>query len=101
MSTRRKFQQLARIAIMLLLIGAGGFLAGDFDDDDDVFGVASVEPGIFHCVQDEAHFGKTLTTCTSVTPLTRPFARFLLADGRFVESLSPRAAQSLVVPLRT
>jgi hypothetical protein len=101
MNTSQIFKKLTRIAIMLLLIGAGGFLAGDFDDQDDVFGVASVAPGTFHCLHAAARVGKTPATCSSAIPLTQPFARLTLTDGHFADSLHPRSAQSLVVPLRT
>ena len=101
MTGSHNLKKLARIAIVLLLTGAVGFLAGLSDDNDDNFGFASLEPAISHSAARTSRFRKIPDGTNSPTRLMPPFARSASLEGCRVKASRLGEANSLEGPLRT
>lgn len=100
-SRKQTLKKFARILILLLLTGAVGFLAGVSDDNDDNFGIASLEPGVVHSLAEKSSIKKSGTAGTAAAPSKRELAHSLSAHQHFVQTIIPSVSPTLVVPLRT
>jgi hypothetical protein len=101
MTSRKQLKRLAQIALLLLVAGTVGFLAGQVDDDDDNFGLASLEP----CMVLR-HNGRSSTSEAPVVDCNKTTARItavreVQVGGPDSGPLPTRRESSFAIPLRT
>ena len=99
MSANRKFRMLCRVVILLILAGAIGIVAGQSDDNDENFGLASL--GAVHCQTERSHSEQNRIAIGSEAQVSQ-HAEFFLSERSTASGFSvPINSPSLVIPLRT